>query len=197
MVELAQQASTDGLTGVANRRRFDEMLPKEWRRAMRVGDPLSVLLIDIDHFKAFNDRYGHPGGDECLRMIADTIATVIRRPHDLVARYGGEEFVAVLPVTTPEGAKQIAESLRAAIAALGVPHAAVPGGAVTASIGVATTIPSGDSLPASLVAAADGALYAAKRNGRNRIAVADPLDPASPPGEHAVMLLASPIRVAS
>jgi diguanylate cyclase (GGDEF)-like protein/PAS domain S-box-containing protein len=196
MTELSQQATTDGLTGLANRRRFDDMLPKEWRRSMRVADPLSLLLIDIDHFKAFNDRYGHPGGDQCLRLIADTIATVIRRPHDLVARYGGEEFVAVLPATTLDGAIQIAEALRAAIAALAVPHAAVPGGAVTASIGVASTVPTSDSLPATLVAAADGALYAAKRSGRNRVAVADRPDQVPAPGDRAVTLLASPIRAA-
>jgi len=178
--ELSQQASTDGLTGIANRRRFDEMLPREWRRAMRAGDPLSLLVVDVDHFKAFNESYGHLGGDECLRLIAQTIAAVIRRPHDLVARYGGEEFVAVLPATTQDGAKRIAEDLCAAVVAMGVPHAAA-GGSVTVSIGAATAFPTGDIEPAALIDAADGALYAAKRGGRNCVATASLPDPVRAP----------------
>ena len=198
MVKLSQQAITDGLTGIANRRRFDEVLPREWRRAMRGGDPLSLLLIDVDHFKAFNDRLGHQGGDECLRLIAQTIAGVIRRPHDLVARYGGEEFVAVLPATSLEGAQRIAEALRAAVAAMPVPQPMMPqlagtNAAVTVSIGVATAIPTGDTQPASLIDAADAALYTAKRNGRNRVSVADRSDRAREPTMRVSPLLAAPL----
>jgi len=194
MAELAEQATTDELTRLPNRRRFDETLPREWRRASRVGDPLSLLLIDVDHFKAFNDRYGHQGGDECLRFIADTIAAVIRRPHDLVARYGGEEFVAVLPATTLEGAVQIAESLRSIVAAMAVPHAGSQNGTITVSVGVASAVPTSEGQPAALIAAADGALYAAKRNGRNRVAVADRFAVVRPPDERVLHMIAPPLR---
>jgi diguanylate cyclase (GGDEF)-like protein len=180
MAKLSLQATTDALTGIANRRRFDEVLAREWRRAMRVGDPLSLLLIDVDHFKAFNDRYGHQGGDECLCRIAETIAGVIRRPHDLVARSGGEEFVAVLPATAADGAGQIAEAARAAVAAMVIPQMAGTGAPVTISIGVATAIPAGDATPAALIEAADAALYLAKRGGRNRIELAGRADVALP-----------------
>jgi len=148
----------------------------------------------VDHFKAFNDRYGHLGGDECLRSIARTLAGIIRRPHDLVARYGGEEFVAVLPATTLAGAERIAESLRAAIAGLAMPHPEAAAGIVTVSIGVAAVIPASETLPATLIAAADGALYAAKRNGRNRITVADRPDVVRLPGYRAVPLHAVPLQ---
>jgi diguanylate cyclase (GGDEF)-like protein/PAS domain S-box-containing protein len=194
MAELAEQAATDELTRLPNRRRFDETLPREWRRAMRVGEPLSLLLIDVDHFKAFNDRYGHQGGDECLRFIADAIGAVIRRPHDLVARYGGEEFVAVLPATTLDGAAQIAETLRAMIATLAVPHAAAPSGVLSISIGVATTVPDSDGLPASLITAADGALYAAKRGGRNRVAVADRVAAIRPQDDRVIHMVTPALR---
>jgi diguanylate cyclase (GGDEF)-like protein/PAS domain S-box-containing protein len=196
MAELSHQAITDGLTGIANRRRFDEMLPREWRRAMRVGDPLSLLLIDVDHFKAFNDIHGHQGGDECLRLIAQTIAAVIRRPHDLVARYGGEEFVAVLPATTLDGAERIAEALRAAVVAMALPRMAAPGGCITISIGVASAIPAGDTEAARLFDAADSALYMAKRGGRTRVAVAGRPDPVRATGDRVVPLLAAPLSVA-
>jgi diguanylate cyclase (GGDEF)-like protein/PAS domain S-box-containing protein len=196
MAELAQQAATDGLTGIPNRRRFDEMLAKEWRRAMRVADPLSLLLIDVDHFKAFNDLYGHQAGDECLRFVARTIAAIIRRPHDLVARYGGEEFVVVLPATMLDGAERMAQGIRMTIAGLAMPHAAGSGGAVTVSIGAASAIPRNDTLPAMLIEAADGALYMAKRNGRNHVAVADTPDAVRPPGDRVVPLLASSLHAA-
>jgi diguanylate cyclase (GGDEF)-like protein len=157
---------------VANRRSFEASLAKEWRRAMRAGDPLSLLLIDVDNFKAFNDLYGHQAGDECLRFVTRTIGGAIRRAHDLVARYGGEEFVVMLPATTREGAERTAEAIRATIARRTMPHAATTSGAVAVSVGVATVRPAADSDPAELIEAADGALYAAKRQGRNRVAIA-------------------------
>ncbi len=172
--ELAETAATDGLTGVANRRRFDEVLDLEWRRALRAGDWLGVLLIDADHFKAFNDSYGHQAGDDCLRAIAHTTAAQIRRPHDTVARYGGEEFVVILPNTHPAGASEVAERIRRAIAALGLPHQGNAGGTVTVSIG-ACAMRVGSGFAASrLVEAADRALYVAKRGGRDRVHLSPP-----------------------
>lgn len=173
LAELAEQASTDGLTGVANRRRFDEALDQEWRRAQRSGEPLALLLIDADQFKSYNDRYGHQEGDDCLRMIARTIAASVRRPHDLVARYGGEEFVVILPVTDLEGARRVAEHIRAAVENAEQPHEGNADGVVTVSIGIATTTPDLHHTAATLIEAADQALYAAKRNGRNRAEAAD------------------------
>ncbi len=172
MTELAEQAATDPLTGVANRRTFEKSLAMEWRRAMRVGDPMALLLIDVDDFKAFNDLYGHQAGDDCLRFIARTIVGSIRRAHDLVARYGGEEFVVMLPATTADGAERTAETIRAMIAARAMPHAASAYGRVAISVGVAATIPMSDADPGALIEAADSALYAAKRQGRNRVVVA-------------------------
>ena len=173
--ELAELASTDGLTGVANRRRFDEALSLEWRRSMRSGETMSVLLIDADHFKSYNDRYGHQAGDDCLRMIASTIATTMRRPHDLVARYGGEEFAVILPGTDAAGARRVAQSILVAIELVDQLHEGNADGVVTVSIGVATLVPTSSQAPDLLVEAADKALYAAKRNGRNRAEVADAL----------------------
>ena len=170
--ELAETAATDGLTGVANRRRFDEALDHEWRRSLRAAGPIAVLMIDADHFKSYNDRYGHQAGDECLRAIARTIAASIRRPHDLVARYGGEEFVVILPVTDEAGARGVGERIRDAIQALDLPHEANTDGVVTVSIGVAAVTPEPQVTAGSLIQAADAALYRAKRAGRNRIEVA-------------------------
>lgn len=176
--ELARQASSDGLTGLANRRRFDEALGQEWRRAARDMHPLSLLMIDVDHFKAYNDRYGHQQGDQCLRATTAAIAQSVRRPGDLVARYGGEEFAVVLADTDAAGAAEVAERVRAAIEDLGIEHAAsTSAGRVTASIGIATCHPvhhDGRSQEETLVAAADAALYGAKRAGRNRALAALP-----------------------
>lgn len=165
--ELKQRASTDVLTGLANRRKLDEVLNLEWNRAMRAGKPLSLLVIDVDYFKAFNDRHGHPGGDAALRIVAGALALSVRRPADFVARYGGEEFVAVLPETDLEGARAVAEKIRAAVQAL--PLFADDTQPLTVSIGVAVrTVQTDDSLE-SLFKAADEALYNAKNNGRNRV----------------------------
>ena len=165
--ELAELAATDGLTGLANRRKLDHVLKAEWARGLRSGKPMSLLMIDVDHFKAFNDRHGHHGGDYALRSVAKTILGSIRRPGDLAARYGGEEFSVVLPETPLTGAQLIAEKIRAAIEAL--PPFANDPGPVTVSIGIATqTQYSLDNLSA-LMTAADKALYQAKQKGRNRV----------------------------
>lgn len=165
--ELAELASTDGLTGLANRRRLDQLLRQEWSRGSRSGQPLSLLMIDVDHFKAFNDRHGHHGGDEALRQVAQTIAGTIRRPGDLAARYGGEEFSVVLPETDQEGAVAIAEKIRAAVQAL--PRFPNDAYSITVSIGLACQIPASTDTHADLLVVADKALYEAKKNGRNRV----------------------------
>lgn len=171
--ELAVQAVTDGLTGLANRRRFDEGLAQEWRRAAREQNSLSLLMIDVDHFKLYNDRYGHQRGDECLRAVAAAIAGSARRAGDVAARYGGEEFAVLLPGADATAAAGPAEDLRAAIEAVGLQHSGNPAnGIVTVSVGVATMTPvpeAGGYRPEDLVAAADAALYEAKHAGRNRV----------------------------
>ena len=170
---LQRLSLVDGLTGVANRRRFDEVLEQEWRRARREGHPLSLLMFDVDHFKQFNDRYGHLDGDDCLRRVAQAIDASGSRPGDLAARYGGEEFVFLLPNSDAAGALAVAERCRGAVEALGIPHqgsGAAP--VVTVSIGVATHRPDDDALVSALLEAADDALYRAKRGGRNRAVVA-------------------------
>jgi len=166
---LERMARLDGLTGVANRRTFDDMLRREWRRNARTAQPMSVIMIDVDHFKQYNDTYGHADGDECLKAITKAAEGALQRPADTVARYGGEEFVALLPDTSLEGALAVAEGIRAAIAALDIPHAgskAAPH--VTVSLGVASGIPDLECEPGELVKAADAQLYAAKADGRNR-----------------------------
>jgi len=156
--ELQRLTATDGLTGVANRRRFDEALDHEWRRATRAAVPLACVMIDIDHFKAFNDLYGHLQGDACLRQIAQALANTGRRAGDVVARYGGEEFAVVLPGTSGANARLVAEQLRMQIAALKVPHeASTTGPHVTVSLGVASVVPTQGVAPATPVAAADRA----------------------------------------
>jgi diguanylate cyclase (GGDEF)-like protein len=175
--ELLRLSSVDGLTGIANRRQFDATLEAEWRRSARTQAPLSLLMIDVDCFKGYNDRCGHLAGDECLRRVAGALAGQPRRPADLVARYGGEEFVVVLPETPAEGALQVAESMRGAVQALGLAHpCSLAGPQVTVSIGAATRIPVTGQSPSSLVTYADKALYRAKRGGRNRVEAA--LNPA-------------------
>lgn len=168
---LERLVCVDPLTGLANRRHLMSILAGEWRRAGRTGRALSALLIDLDHFHAYNECHGHPGGDACLRRVSEALAAELRRPSDLIGRYGGEEFVAVLPDTDAAGALTVAERLRAAIEGLGLPHAGSPHGVVTASIGVATARPEEGREPEGLVAEADRALYSAKSDGRNRAAV--------------------------
>lgn len=161
---LEELSFLDALTDVANRRQFEQILDLEWRRAVRSGAPLSLLLADIDHFKHFNDTNGHQAGDRCLRDVATLLDSVVQRAGDQVARYGGEEFAAMLPETDAEGAGKIAERMRLAVERL-----ETGGGRVTISIGVATTLARETLSPDALVAAADGALYDAKRAGRNTV----------------------------
>jgi diguanylate cyclase (GGDEF)-like protein len=170
-IESLHRISTlDGLTGVANRRLFDDTLNLEWRRAARSRAPLSLLMIDIDRFKAFNDAAGHQNGDDCLRRVAQALRESVHRAADLVARYGGEEFGVLLPETDAENARQVAESLRERIESLDMTHPGAGAGHVTISIGVATTTPPREGgEPEELVRRADEALYAAKRAGRNRV----------------------------
>ena len=175
---LQTLATTDALTGVGNRRAFDAALAREVQRSARTGRVLGLLLIDIDHFKRLNDTLGHPSGDDCLRRVAQTMLAEMRRPSDVLARYGGEEFVVLLPDTDLAGSRVVAEGLRASIERIRLPHPDVPLGIVTVSIGVAAWAVADGTDAARLVARADGAVYAAKHAGRNR--VADPLAAASP-----------------
>lgn len=179
---LRSMSALDGLTGIANRRRFDEALAAEWSRAQREGRPLSLLLLDIDDFKAFNDHYGHPEGDRCLQQVARTIERTASRAGDLVARYGGEEFAVILPAADAEAAATVGERVRAAIEALGIRHEhSRVAKVVTLSVGAATTVPSRSGAPAQLIEASDRALYRAKRGGRNRVATRPFAASASPP----------------
>ncbi|GGC04955.1 diguanylate cyclase response regulator [Marinobacterium zhoushanense] len=171
---LAKLAITDPLCNIANRRGFEDYLAREWRCAARAGQPVSLLMIDIDFFKAFNDHYGHPAGDQCLRQVAALIGSALSRPADLAARYGGEEFVCVLPETAAEGALVLANRVRDAVANSALMHGDSPlGERLTISLGVATLKPSTANEPADLIERADRALYDAKKAGRDRIAVAD------------------------
>jgi diguanylate cyclase (GGDEF)-like protein/PAS domain S-box-containing protein len=168
--QLKLFASMDGLTGIANRRHFDNTLDLEWRRAMRSAKPLSLIIIDVDYFKNYNDVYGHLAGDSCLQKIAHTIRDSLRRAGNFVARYGGEEFVVVLPDTNAEGAYIFAESLREKIEHLNIEHEdSGVGKNVTISLGVSTAVPKKDSIQDELISRADKALYKAKQGGRNRV----------------------------
>lgn len=172
--KLHQLTLRDGLTGIANRRAFDDYISREWLRAVREKTFLSVILLDIDHFKLYNDTHGHQAGDRCLQKIAVALTETIHRPADLVARYGGEEFALVLPNTDRDGAVHVAEMLQEAIIELKIPHEMSPvSEVVTASFGVATVQPSGKSKHSQLIELADRMLYQAKRAGRNRIKMAD------------------------
>ena len=170
-VQLQLLTVTDALTGLANRRHLDSVLEREWRRCQRERVPLSLVLIDIDYFKKYNDAYGHPAGDACLQRVAGALQSKVRRPADLVARYGGEEFAIVLPNTHAAGAATVAEALRAAVAELQLEHRASDVAShVTLSLGIASGVPDAAGSVAKLIADADGALYEAKRGGRNRFA---------------------------
>jgi diguanylate cyclase (GGDEF)-like protein len=167
---MQQLLATDALTGIANRRSFDAALDREWRRCGRRGQPLSLLMIDVDHFKAYNDRFGHQRGDECLRRVARALTDCIDRPADLVARYGGEEFVCLLPEIGRRGAAKMARRMAAAIARIAIVHPDSPLGArLTVSIGVATVAEMAADEPQTLLEFADKLLYAAKKDGRDRI----------------------------
>ncbi|RQS18419.1 sensor domain-containing diguanylate cyclase [Burkholderia sp. Bp8998] len=168
--ELVLLARTDGLTGLNNRRSFAEVLDREWRRARRARSVFSLLFVDVDRFKAYNDTYGHQASDDALAAVARCIGDNIRRPSDTAARYGGEEFVVLLPDTPETGAAQIAERIRAAIDELALEHAGSEHGRVTASIGLASWTPEHDEAAGSVIKAADEALYYAKATGRNKVA---------------------------
>ncbi|MGX4644176.1 diguanylate cyclase [Massilia sp. SYSU DXS3249] len=173
---LEKLATRDGLTGLANRRCFDDTIAAEWTRALRLRQPLSLLMVDVDNFKAYNDANGHLGGDECLKRIATAVASEMRA-NDLVARYGGEEFAVILPNQSLKGAAIVAERIRRRVESLQLPNGLAPLRQVTVSIGAATAIAGPDSSPNELVAIADAALYRAKHLGRNRISL--PLGDAS------------------
>jgi diguanylate cyclase (GGDEF)-like protein/PAS domain S-box-containing protein len=169
-IALEQLATRDGLTGLANRRCFDDTLHAEWARAMRQRQPLSLLMVDVDNFKAYNDANGHLGGDECLKRIATAVSSEMRA-NDLVARYGGEEFAVILPNQSLKGAASVAERIRTRVEQLQVPNRLAAGQHVTVSIGAATALASPDASASDLVATADAALYRAKHMGRNRISL--------------------------
>lgn len=167
--ELRRVSASDGLTGIANRRFFDAMLEREWRRSRRTDNTLSLILCDIDFFKQYNDTYGHLAGDDCLRRVAEALATSMERGGDTPARYGGEEFAVVLSETPIDGAYIVAEKARQAVMDLHIPHSGSPHGWVTLSLGVANKLPAEGESPEVLIAAADRALYRAKHEGRNRV----------------------------
>jgi len=161
---------TDGLTNIANRRRFDEFFKQEWHRGRRSGSCLSLIFTDIDYFKRYNDHYGHPAGDDCLITVAKILDQSLVRSTDFVARYGGEEFVAVLPETSMESALTIAEQIRHNVAQANIPHLhSDVADHLTLSLGVASTVPVDDVVPDDLLKAADTALYQAKEAGRNQV----------------------------
>lgn len=166
---LERLAALDGLTGVLNRRAFDDQLTLEWSRAMRGGLPITLLMIDVDNFKSFNDQYGHQAGDECLCTVARVLGAALLRPNDVVARYGGEEFALILPGADHVGAAAVATRILDLMSAAAIPHQPVGiDGHVTVSVGGATLIPIPEAVPADLIRHADTALYAAKASGRNR-----------------------------
>lgn len=168
-LELQRLSMTDGLTGIANRRMFDLSLAREWRRCLRLKKPMSVVMLDVDNFKKYNDRYGHQDGDDCLRAVAQEVSRSAPRPGDLVARYGGEEFVMILGETDEDGAQWVAERIRQHVAGLSLPHKDSPYGHVTVSCGVSSVLPSQDLSVEMLVKSADNALYLSKNQGRNTV----------------------------
>lgn len=175
--ELKRLSALDGLTGVPNRRHFDEVLDREWRRAMRQGEELAVIMCDIDFFKHYNDHFGHLAGDDCLRRVAQALLGTLDRGGDQLARYGGEEFVAVLPATNLSGASTLAAKMRQAVQALEIEHPQSSFGRVTASFGISSAVAMPETDPMEVVRAADQALYKAKHNGRNRVFQTSSLDP--------------------
>ena len=169
---LQRLMNSDGLTGLSNRRHFDEYIELEWRRSLREQSQMSLLMIDVDYFKTFNDTFGHLEGDEALRKVATAIRDASARPSDLPARYGGEEFALVLPNTSPGGARLVAEKLRMTVQALKIPHISpTEGSSLTISIGLSTITPTAGSNCRELISAADKGLYQAKNNGRNQVGI--------------------------
>jgi diguanylate cyclase (GGDEF)-like protein len=170
--KLRRLSYLDGLTGISNRRHFEEIFDLEWRRACRAGTALSLIMIDADFFKAFNDAYGHQHGDNCLIRLASILRNSVNRPGDMVARYGGEEFVVVLPETEAQGASELAEVIRARVETMEITPEGLPADkAVTISLGVVTDYPTRGFSSAALISAADDALYQAKEEGRNRVVI--------------------------
>jgi diguanylate cyclase (GGDEF)-like protein len=169
--QLKDIAILDSLTGIPNRRHFDDTLAAEWKRCIRTESPLSIVISDVDFFKQFNDIYGHQAGDVCLKAVASSLSESLFRIEDTVARYGGEEFVAILPGTDASGAYAVAERMRQSARDLHIPHQLGIDGRVSCSFGVASTRPSVDKAPLQLLRTADAGLYAAKRAGRNRVAL--------------------------
>ncbi|MGE5384689.1 MAG: GGDEF domain-containing protein [Betaproteobacteria bacterium] len=167
--KLDALSNTDGLTGIANRRHFDGLLAQKWERGQRIEMPIALILLDVDHFKHFNDHYGHIAGDHCLQAIAGALIQAGQRAGELAARYGGEEFIVLLPGTTLEEALRCVHRIQREVAALAIPHAETSPGIVTVSLGVASLVPSRDTAPEQLLQRADEALYRAKKAGRNRV----------------------------
>lgn len=173
--QLETLSATDGLTGLANRRSFDSYWAQEWQRAVRQGTPLAVIMLDVDHFKAYNDHYGHQQGDACLRTQGEVLRVTIRRAGELAARYGGEEFVVVMPGASIQTAQEAAEAILAAIREQQIPHARSPvAPVVTISLGVAVGMPGAKDDREQLIKAADVALFEAKHQGRNRVVMSRP-----------------------
>jgi diguanylate cyclase (GGDEF)-like protein len=194
---LKNLAASDGLTGLANRRSFDQALSREWSRAQRTKTPLSLLIADVDHFKLYNDSHGHQKGDDCLRAVAAVIGENALRPADLAARYGGEEFAIIMPETDQKSAEKLAERLRNALSRERITHGAPGvGPLVTLSIGIATKLPSEEVSSDWILGQADQALYAAKRSGRNRVVSADKVLSAlaKAGGEHSQMAISNAIQ---
>ena len=172
--KLQLLSSLDGLTGIANRRHFDDFLDREWRRSVREKSPLSLIFMDLDYFKKYNDGYGHLAGDECLKKVANKASEMMSRPGDLAARYGGEEFVIVLGSTETKTAEDLAEKVRSGIEEMKLPHKYREGGSlVTTSLGVAGCCPDKTKSTTELIKTADEALYKAKEEGRNKVVVSD------------------------
>jgi diguanylate cyclase (GGDEF)-like protein len=177
---LSALISLDGLTGIANRRSFDGAMSRAWDRSRRSHTALGVLMIDVDHFKRYNDTHGHQAGDEILRRVAQGVQGAVLRPDDVAARYGGEEFAIVLPLAEGEASRVVGERVRQNVRALAIPYPEAPTGIITVSVGVASTRPAESGVtPAELLASADSALYQAKREGRDRVILA-PLDRSTP-----------------
>lgn len=175
--KLQALSAIDGLTGLANRRCFDDTFLKEWKASTRSHKPLSLIIVDIDHFKPYNDYYGHLAGDEALKRVAAALSDTLRRPEDIACRYGGEEFTVILPGTDEDGAEEVAGRIMEAIRELGVVHEASPSGdTVTVSMGIATFIPGANDYPSILLEAADKALYQAKETGRGKYVVDNTID---------------------